>query len=59
MLIANPVSKYMCKLSDEMLAELDNGDDIGEYKIYTGTSFINALSRDCLGKGKSIKHYRY
>lgn len=49
-LIVNPVSKFIYILKDGKLTELDNGDDVGEYKIFTGNSFINALNRNCLDR---------
>ncbi len=30
------------------IAELDNGDKVGEYTVYTAKGFVNALSRGCI-----------
>jgi hypothetical protein len=30
--------------------ELDNGDIVGKFEIYTASAFINALERDCIDK---------
>ena len=56
LLIVNPVSKFIYALKDGKLIEIDNGDIIGDYKIFTGTSFINALNRNCLDRTVSLKH---
>lgn len=44
-LILNPVPRKVC---DSRMNQLDNGDVVGEYKIFTGTAFLNALERDCV-----------
>ncbi len=31
-------------------ARLDNGDRVGEYKIFSATGFLNAVDRDCLDR---------
>lgn len=36
------------KVMNARAEELDNGSVIGEYKIFTGTAFLNALERECV-----------
>lgn len=38
------------KVCDPKMGLLDNGDIVGEYKIFTGTAFLNALERECVDR---------
>lgn len=44
-LLLDPVPYKVLNVRGE---ELDNGSVIGDYKIFTGTAFLNALERDCV-----------
>ena len=44
-LILSPTPKL---IFDSRMRQLDNGDTVGGYKLYTGTAFLNALERDCI-----------
>jgi hypothetical protein len=46
-LLLDPVPYKVLNVRGE---ELDNGSLIGDYKIFTGTAFLNALERDCVEK---------
>ena len=46
-LILNPAPYRVCEPGGN---ELDNGDRVGEYKVFTGPAFLNALERDCLDR---------
>ena len=45
-LIILPTSKRV--IHSESGRDLDVGDRVGEYTVYTATAFLNALERDCL-----------
>lgn len=45
-LIILPTSKRV--MHSESGRDLDVGDRVGEYTVYTATAFLNALERDCL-----------
>lgn len=51
-LIAVPMPKtfFVAAENDSKPKPADVGEIIGEYQIYNGTGFINALDRDCIGK---------
>ncbi len=50
-LIINPVAKNLySNYGQGMVEELDNGDIIGGFEIYTATGFLNALERDVIDK---------
>ena len=49
-IIVNPVCKSLCTFRGGKMTELDNGDEIGKYEIYTGRAFINALERDVIDR---------
>ncbi len=46
-LIINPVPQ---KVYNSQKFPLDNGDAVGDYKIFTSTAFLNALARGCIDK---------
>ena len=45
-LIINPVPKKLFCHFGNKIAEIDNGDRVGDYKIYTATAFIRAIETD-------------
>ena len=47
-LIILPTPKKV--MHSESGRDLDVGDKVGEYTVYTGTAFLNALERNCLNK---------
>lgn len=47
-LIILPTSKRV--IHSESGRNLDVGDKVGEYTVYTATAFLNALERDCLNR---------
>lgn len=49
-LIISPSSKFIHKVWERSLKELDNGDYVGDYRVYTGGSFLRAVERNCLDK---------
>ncbi|MBQ8441585.1 MAG: hypothetical protein IJX19_13055, partial [Clostridia bacterium] len=47
-LLFNPVPKFLYKkVEDGTSRPLDNGETVGEYKIYAANAFLRALERDC------------
>ena len=50
LLVINPVPKmlYISERGQTLL--IDNGDRVGEYKIYSGTALINAIDRNTLDR---------
>lgn len=46
-LILNPAPYKVCEPGG---GELDNGDRVGAYKVFTGPAFLNALERDCVDR---------
>ncbi len=48
--IFNPVPALLLARRGGYEAPIDVGESVGAYKIYTGTSFINALRRDTLDR---------
>ncbi|MBQ2734856.1 MAG: hypothetical protein IJF33_03405 [Clostridia bacterium] len=49
-LILNPVPKRVLRKMQNTTREVDNGDRIGGYLVYTGNAFIRSLQADCIGK---------
>lgn len=49
-LIVNPVPYALFGGTEQHARPIDNGDTVGEYKVFAGTAFLNALERDCLEK---------
>ncbi len=47
-IILNPTPKFVYLSSDGKNTEIENGDRIGEYIIFTGTGFLNALGRNSI-----------
>lgn len=52
-LIINPLSKFVYTAENGSVIELDNGDRIGDYYIYTAQSFLNSIERDCIEREKN------
>ena len=47
-LLFNPVPTFLFrKAEDETSCPLDNGETVGEYKVFSGNGFLRALERDC------------
>jgi len=42
-IVVNPVPRKLHTFHEAKLVDLDNGDKVGEYKIYTATAFLRAL----------------
>lgn len=49
-LILNPVPYQVVKFEGSKAIQLDNGDSVGDYKIFSATAFLNALERDVLDR---------
>ncbi|MBQ9805043.1 MAG: hypothetical protein IJW49_00825 [Clostridia bacterium] len=50
-LLLNPVARRVYSADPNgKLYPLDNGDRVGEYKIFAGNAFLRALERDCADK---------
>jgi len=47
-IILNPTPKRIFVSHGGVTHELDVGDSVCGYKLYTGSSFLNALERDCI-----------
>ena len=47
-LIVNPVPISLFAGTEKRARPIDNGDQIGGYKVFAGTAFLNALERDCI-----------
>ncbi|MBR7101119.1 MAG: hypothetical protein IKC74_02415 [Clostridia bacterium] len=47
-LIINPCSDRVLTYHGKKTIEIDNGESIGDYKVFTATAFLNALERECL-----------
>ncbi len=49
-LVLNPTPKYIYKVCEGVALPADNGESIGNYKIYTATAFLRALELDVLDR---------
>lgn len=58
-LIVNPSPKFLCFEKEGLRTEIDNGDCVGKYIIYSGSGFINALDRKVLGVSGKKDRYKY
>ena len=47
-LIIHPNSKFVCTVKNGGITELDNGDRVGDYYVYTAQSFLNNINRDSI-----------
>ena len=45
-LLLNPVPRRVRKKIHGHITEVDNGDMVGEYRVFTGNAFLRALERD-------------
>ncbi len=50
LLIINPTPKKVFMAQEPKMTEIDNGQTIGEYKIFTASGFFRALEMDVLDK---------
>jgi len=58
-LIVVPVSKFMQTNRAGKIFDVDNGEEIGKYKMFAGTGFINALERECIDGARNKNLYKY
>lgn len=58
-LIVLPVPKFMQMNKAGKIFDMDNGEIIGQYRMYAGTGFINALDRECVDGAKNKNIYKY
>lgn len=49
-LIVNPIPKFYFTAFGGKILALDNGDSVGDYKIYSSTAFLNSIDRNCLDR---------
>jgi hypothetical protein len=57
-LLLNPTPRRVRKLIDKRMSEMDNGDKIGEYTVYTGNAFLRYLDRMGEDRKERIFHDR-
>ena len=57
-LLLNPTPRRVLKKSDKHTAEMDNGDKIGEYTVYTGNAFLRLIDRLGEDRKERIFHDR-
>ena len=57
-LLLNPTPRRVRKLIDKRMSELDNGDKIGEYTVYTGNAFLRLIDRLGEDRKERIFHDR-
>lgn len=58
-IIVIPVPKFMQMNKAGKVFDMDNGEVIGEYRMFAGTGFINALDRECIDGAKNKNLYKY
>jgi hypothetical protein len=44
-ILINPVPRRVRKQSGNLIGEMDNGDRMGDYTIYTGNAFLRYIDR--------------
>ena len=49
-LIVNPVPYALLAGTEAHAHPIDNGETLGDYKVFAGTAFLNALERDCIDR---------
>ncbi len=49
-LVINPIPKKVFLRDMGKTVLIDNGDRVGDFRIYTGSAFVNALERECLDR---------
>ena len=57
-LLLNPTPRRVLKKNDKHTAEMDNGDKIGEYSVYTGNAFLRLIDRLGEDRKERIFHDR-
>jgi len=50
LIVINPIPKILYVSENGRSVLIDNGDRVGEYKIYSGTALINAIDRNTLDR---------
>lgn len=58
-IIVLPVPKFMQMNKAGKIFDMDNGDVIGDCRMYAGTGFINALERECVDGARNKNLYKY
>lgn len=58
-LIVVPVPRFVQMNKAGKIFEMDNGEVIGDYKLFAGTGFINALERECIDGARNKNLYKY
>ena len=58
-LILNPVPKKVLRKFQNTTREVDNGDRIGGYLVYTGNAFLRGLQADSIGKVDRKDPYKW
>jgi hypothetical protein len=58
-IIVIPVPKFMQMNKSGKIFDIDNGEVIGEYRMFAGTGFINALDRECVDGARNKNLYKY
>ena len=53
-IVVNPVPRKLHTFHEAKLVDLDNGDKVGEYKIYTATAFLRALELGYISRGTNV-----
>ena len=53
-IVVNPVPHKLHTFHEAKLVDLDNGDKVGEYKIYTATAFLRALELGYISRGTNV-----
>ena len=50
LLIVLPTPKEIYRREKGRISSCDNGDRVGDYRIYTGSAFLNAFERECIDR---------
>lgn len=50
LLIVLPAPKEIYRRKNGRISSCDNGDRVGDYRIYTGSAFLNAFDRECIDR---------
>lgn len=59
LLIVVPVPRFVQMNKAGKVFEMDNGEVIGDYRLFAGTGFINALERECIDGARNKNLYKY
>lgn len=57
--ISVPVPRFMQMNKAGKIFPVDNGEEIGDYRLFAGTGFINALERECVDGARNKNMYKY